>query len=542
MSRRATAQRARGLWTGLLLAGALWIAGGVPTVAAVPDALRDRLQRAVELPRVELGAGFNFNTESLTADEDYPDAKAAAAKLLGSQKGTQGEAAAQLKLGRIANRLGDAEVSRAAFERAVVLYRQRLANQSGDAAAKIGLAESLTELSQLGEAEGLLRDVVRDTPQEANAWLALGRVLERKSTRQLAGTASADKVTPPKLSPEDLESSRRAWEEARRCFDQATASAPRDFRPFAERARHISSTAARTVLIATLTGSEPDSAEILFGVFTTNALPDLLTASSLAPRDYRLHAAVGFFTVMGHWGKAAAGRDAVETHWEDLPAEIRDRTRRQMLSLENLAEDGDPRVASGALENLALMKLVLMHENHAGTAALARRALRLDPSRTQAWEIVLATLTASERFSELQTVLEERIRTRPEPRTQFLLAKVLTRRERWEDAEQVLITALEASPNSVLLRLGRACLLVRRGDNEIVLEAARSEMEAVTKLLSNQRGTPDHTSLAMHTGITTAILFAMEGEEEEARKFLQNVRSVDPENEYLRKVLALLGN
>jgi tetratricopeptide (TPR) repeat protein len=510
--------------------------------AAVPDTLRDRLQRAVELPRVELTAGFSFNAESLTAEEDVPDAAAAAKKLRAQLTGEPSDASKLLRLGQLARLQQDSDTARKVLEQSVGLFRKRLQQQPGEVSARIGLAEALAEQDQLAEAERLLRDLVRDSASESGAWMALGRVLERRASKLLAPFVQPAKGSPARLTPEVLERSKRFWDEARRSFDQAVTTAPKDYRPLAQRARHISNGASRTLLLESLMGRELDPAEFGFASFTSNALPDLVASSALAPRDYRLHAAVVFYTVLSYWNHARAGRDSNDWIWEGLPAEIRDSTRRHMQALETLGEDGDPKIASGALENLALIKLALMRETNAGTAAIAKRAVRLDPARSQAWELVLAALTSSERFEELQTTLEDRLRVRPDPRSVFMLAKVLARKERWEESEQRMLQGIEATPNNALLRLGYASLLVRRGDNDVALDTARSELEAVTKLLANIKDPGEHAALALHTGVTSAIVFAMEGDVDEARKFLKLVKAADRDSEYLRKVLELLGD
>lgn len=530
-------------WRWLTCLGvAWWIALLSHLNAAVPDSLRDRLQRAVEMPRVDLSAGFAFSPETLTAEEDIPDPEAAAKRLKAKLTGGTGDAAVHLKLAKLARQQQDATGAQRALGQAVTLFRKRLSQQPGEVSSRLGLADALSEQDELAEAEQLLRDVLRDSGQDSPAWLALGRVLEKRSSKVLAPFLMPSKATPARLTPEVLERSKRAWEEARRCFDQAVVFAPKDPRPRAQRGRHLSSSASRSLLMDSLMGRELDPAELSYSSFTSNAIPDLVAASALAPRDYRLHAAVAFFTVYAHLNHGGAGRESGEWTWEDLPAEIRERTRVHMLALENLGEDGDPSVAAGALESLALMKVALLRELNAGTATLARRAVRLDPARTLAWDLVIASLTSSERFDELQTVLEDRLRAKADARTHFILAKVLAKRERWDESEQRLMLGLEAFPNHALLRLGYACLLARRGDNDVILEAARGQLEAVTKLLINLKDLEEHANLALHTGVTTAIVFAMEGEVEEARKFLKAVKSADRDSEYLRKVLVLLGD
>lgn len=521
---------------------AWWIALLSHVNGAVPDALRDRLQRAVEMPRVDLTAGFVFSPDTLTAEEDVPDPEGAVKRLRAKLTGGTADAAVQLKIAKLARQQQDVSGSQRALGQAVALFRSRLTQQPGDSTAKIGLADALSEQDELGESEQLLRDVLRDSGQEASAWNLLGRVLEKRSSKILAPFLTPSKGTPARLTPEVLERSRRAWDEARRCFDQAVTSAPKDHRPRAQRARHLSTSASRSILLDTLMGRELDPAELSYSSFTSNSIPDLVAASALAPRDFRLQAAVAFFTVFAHLNHGGAGRESGDWNWEDLPAEIRERTRARMLALENLGEDGDPTVASGALESLALIKVVLLRELNATTANIARRAARMDPTRTMAWDLVIAALTASERFDELQGILEDRLRIKSDPKTHFILAKVLAKRERWDESEQRLNQGLETFPSHPLLRLGYACLLTRRADNDVILEAARNQLEAVTKSLINLKDPEEHANLALHTGVTTAIVFAMDGEVEEARKFLKAVKSADRDSEYLRKVLALLGD
>lgn len=512
--------------------------GSLEVDAAVPTSLQNRLQRAVRLPEIDVSAGFAYNQESLLAEDDIPDPNAAALKLQGQLTGEPSDASRWLRLARLHQLAGDPSASKTALEKALVLFRKRVSLQPEDIASRVGLGEALDRSGSTTEAESVLRDAVARAPKEAQAWSALGRFWMGRAQQRLNLASMASNTRP---SAAQLEEATRWRDEARRCFDNAVESAPKQARPRADRAGFLSWASGQDFLLKQLQGQGGKIEELTWSVFSTNAIPDLEFASSLAPHDYRLHAASIWFQVFGNQRSQPNTASTQGTPWENLSSDLKNRIRPHLQALENLGDDSDPQISSGALENLAVIQAMLMMDP-SGASITARRALRRDATRAQAWELLLGTLISTERWEELLALLEDRVKQRPEPRSFFMQAKVLAQRDQWDESYRRLRMAMELWPNDILIRLSYACLLIRRSQGDILLPEARAQLEALTKLLGQMKEPQDRSRFAMHAGVTSAILFALEGNEDEARQFLKSVTASNPGNAYASSVLEILGN
>jgi len=505
---------------------------------AVPTSIQDRLQRAVRLPEIDVSAGFAFNQENLLAEDDVPDPAGAALKLQGQLTGEPSDAARWLRLSRLHQLAGDPAATKSALEKSVMLFRKRISLQPEDIASRVGLGEALDRSGSDAEAESLLRDAVARAPKDSRAWSALGHFWMGRAQQRL-NPASMTAGTRP--SAAQLEEANRWRDEARRCFDNAIESAPTQARPRADRAAFLSWASGQELLLKQLHGQVGGMEDLALSIFTTNAIPDLEMASSLAPRDYRLHAASIWFHVFGHRPSQQNAVSSAPTPWENLSAERKNPIRPHLQALENLGEDADPQISSGALENLAVIQAMLMMDP-SGASNTARRALRRDASRIQAWELLLGTLISTERWEELLTLLEDRVKLKPEPRAFFMLVKVLAQRDRWDESYRQLRMAVELWPSDILIRLSYACLIIRRSQGDAPLAEARAQLEGVTKLLGQMKEPQDRARFAMHAGVTSAVLFALEGNVEDARQFLKSVTASNPGNAYASSILEILGN
>lgn len=538
-------RRFRAWAAAIVLAGVA--AGSTAGHAAVPASMKEQLRRAVLLPEIDLTAGFELTPDSMTAEEDIPDPRAAVQKLTGELTGEPSDAPRQLRIARLLRKAKDANGWRTAVDQAVALYRRRVALQPDDAATLTGLGDALVEANNTAEGESVLREAIRKSPDHWPARCVLAQSLVDQAVAAIFTGSSAPGARNPggssKARPaaEGLERARTLNEEALALLNKAVELAPKESRPRALRAWYHSSVAIQAAMTRVATGTETDDAAVARAMISTNSTADLQMATSLAPKDYRLHLAAMWFIVMGEMLGKGPGNRSDRVPWEDLSQSARDRARQHLNVLETLCDEPDPRRSAGALESLALAKMMLMQDPASGGAA-ARRALRRDPSRPQALDIVVASMVTTDQFEELQSLLEEQVRVRPEPRTQFLLGKVLAKRDRWKESESTLRKAVEAAPREPLLLLAHACVLLHLGGDDGTTAVARAELESVTKLLPTLTDPATHAKLALHTAVTSVILFALEGSVDEARMLLKSITGPNREHPYVKDVLRILGD
>ena len=198
-------------------------------------------------------------------------------------------------------------------------------------------------------------------------------------------------------------------------------------------------------------GSAEADADPLDGCFSMENLADLQHASRLAPEDYRLTGATVLFEIYAV--SANKGRvDWEHLSWNSLPGKSQASIRESLARLENLTQSPDPQMAAGALEALGILEGPILHEAD-GCITSLQRAVALEPSRQQAWEVLVATLAESGRFNELLAVCEDQVKHDDSTRAHLLLAKAHEKLQQWDACEDEARVAVGNDPNDVLADL-----------------------------------------------------------------------------------------
>ena len=169
-----------------------------------------QMRKALELPRSETQFGFNAEYSPVTGTvwrwqfDPQPDPKAEVARLTGTLKNNDADAATWLQIGYFRNEAKDTAGSQEAYKRAEQGFRAQVAQRPQDAAPLQGLGVALSQLDQPAEAEKTLRAAVKLAPNDARMIAALAGYLISQSSYPLfndltrAATASqiATKIAP----------------------------------------------------------------------------------------------------------------------------------------------------------------------------------------------------------------------------------------------------------------------------------------------------------------------------------------------------------
>ena len=529
----------------LLFLGALTLRG------AAPESAPDKLRRLVKLPVMSFGAGVKFDTEhGFSMFNDRVDYVAEIAPLKKQLTGGTEDAARHYQLGNHYAEIADRLNAKRSFDKAVELYRKRAEVESSDGRVLAEFGRALWAARKMSESENIFRQAVRISPRESKCWIALGQLLDWQARQALApADANRDENVAPeqlvasvlqtKPSLDQLSQAQKLLKEADGCFDQAAAVAPQDPEPFVQRALHKSSRGYLEGIFGLIRGEPKEPEEVMKGMFTLASIPDLQEAARLSPTNYQAIATTAFFEAMFHRFQHDKGAPNDWNFWNVLPESSRKSIQSAMTRLEDLGQNANPKLAAGALEGLALIQALVVGDLAGGRTTL-RRAVTVDPTREQAWDMLVAILAQSETFDELQTVCEERVKKRDSARNRVILAKTYEKLHQLGKADQQIKAALNLESGNMLAHLSQAALLLKRKDNS-GLSQAKNHLDRAQQILTRSPRTKDTNQQTTSLLLTSSLFYALKGDMNEARQLAKQVIERDKDNEDAKEILAALG-
>lgn len=530
---------------------AIVLPGTLAVYPATPESSAERLRKLVKLPIVSLEAGFSMNAEQgFSISQSKAQAPREIAALRKELKGDYSDADRYEKLGELYSRLNNGKSAADCYQKAVALYRQRVASRPSDAEILTSFGRALWNANNNEESESVLRRSVQMDPQNALAWQTLGHYLQAQAKRALLGRDSA--AARASLSPEKLlmevarnkpaasqvTESRKRAEEASACFDKAIAVSTNSSDAYFQRALHKSFDGFLQNVIALIHGDKTDVSEVMKGMFNLDSLPDFRKASELSSREYRPIAVAAFFEAFAFTMQSRGRNPAGGSFWEQLPDSSQKNIRDAMTRLDNFAQEGDPKTAAGALDSLAMLQGFVVGDRSGGEAT-ARRALALDPSREQTWDMLCSFLVRPESYQELRNTCEQRVRQSDTARNRVLLAKAYERLNQWDRVEQNLQAALKLDPNDFAANLAQAALFLKRRSDPGGLSMAFRFLTRAEQIL--KKDTKDTEQRLLQLTLTSSLYYALRGEMDKARQLLRGVLQSDKDNEEAREILAALS-
>ena len=525
-----------GLVLSLLLLAALAAQGVTPEVG------KDKLRRLVKLPTIAFEAEWKFDPErGFTLGSAEKDARAQIADLRSGLKRDMSDAEAYESLADLYASISEYKNAGIAWARAVELYRQRVELQPDNGLLLSGLGRALEGTGEFQEAESLLRQALRASPKSWQCELALGRFLDSRAREDILDrphTAPSPGAISDHPASADVALAGKRLDEAGGCFDRAVALAPGEPEVYFRRALHRCLRKAVLKDIGLNTGDSTEETGPFSDFFSRESLADLQRASRLSPQDYQLIGAAALFEIYGD--NTAKGRaDGGDLSWNSLPDKSQRSVREAMTRLENLAQNPDPRVASGALETLGILQGPALHDPSSCITQL-RRALALDPSRELSWEMLVGSLARSGRYEEMLATCEDRARRDDTSHSHLLLAKAYERLRQWENCEEEARIAVQEDGNNFAADLSLGALLLRQGQDASTLAEANDWLtkaeQALNKVPAPQRGRQQIIELTL----TRSIYLALTDDVETARQWAKAVVELDKENTQAQEILGAM--
>ena len=188
---------------------------------------------------------------------------------------------------------------------------------------------------------------------------------------------------------------------------------------------------------------------------------------------------------------------------------------------------------------LGILQGPILHESRNCVGSL-RRAVALDPTREQAWEVLCAMLAQMERYDDLLGVCEDRVRQKDSARGHLLLAKAYEKLHQWDDSESEIMEALRMAPNNFSANLAEAALVLRRGQDDDALSEANSWLARSERLLGETPATQRSVQLIVDLTLTRSIYFALTDQLDEARQWAKAVIEQDKNNNRAQEILTAM--
>jgi tetratricopeptide (TPR) repeat protein len=506
--------------------------------ATTPELGKDKLRNLVKLPAISFRPSWTFDAERgfiLGSNDHEVSNKIATLRL--ELKNDDSDASRYLRLAELYTSANHTAAARNAYAHAAELYRRRVELRPDDALLLAGFGETLQGAGKDSEAESVLRKAVRLAPKESTCWITLGRFLDTGARRALLEDNGRNPGE--NISPAQVAKAQKCMEEAGRCFDQAVTLAPNDAEVYLRRAVHRSLRNMLANQIRLASGEQKEDVDLLSGYFSPEGLADFERASRLDPNNYSLLANTilyEIYTVCAHKGQV----NWREFSWNSLPDKSQRSIREELTRLENLGENPDPQISAGALEILGIIQGPVLHQNRKCLADL-HRAVALDPSREQAWELMASTIAQSEHYDELLALAEDRIRDNDNTRNRIILAKAYEKLKRWDEAEEEIQIALKDSPEDFALNLGIGALLLKRSqDDPSLLSDADGWLAHAQEILKKMPPNERSRQQIIELTLTRSIYFALADEVDTAKLWLKSVLDQDKDNKMAQEILSAM--
>jgi Tfp pilus assembly protein PilF len=349
----------------------------------------------------------------------------------------------------------------------------------------------------------------------------------------LKGDFFAQVVTLAAQNPPSLDqigAAKRLLSEAADCYDQAVAVAPNE--PEAHIQRWLFRAFTRNALER---GAIAGQADWFRATCAPEVVPDLWQTARLLPDNPDVLSLAAGWEIMSYViYNGVQHPDA--TIWGQLPDKSKELVTDAMKRLQTIAGGADRSKAAAALESLGTIEEVFQGDNAAAERSL-RRAVSLDPSRDQAWDLLMLAMANSGRTNDTLAVCEQRLQANDCTRNRFLLARGYIKFNQTAKGEEQLQAILKQDPNNFLANLSWAAVLLQQGDDAGSLSRAH---ELIGKAIQTALASTNAQEFA-EAATTAAIGAGLAGNSEAAKRSVAEALKADPDNKQAAEVSKVLG-
>jgi hypothetical protein len=506
-------------------------------------------RQAIVMPSVATSFGVNFKASERDGQGNLYDPKVKIADLAKKLTNTPEDAKIYLEQRAVfLECLHDEKTAKALLEKAKAVLEPIRETTDPSRGWLLALYASIVEVTADNPwqaCDAWARRAVSIAPQDWRTWTYLAHARQQQIPGILAG--GDDKFVDKKhrtqevvgmlvmkrVPIERLDAAEKALNEALQYHDKAKALAPNEPQRQVQR---YGSRLPETMLRNYLAVARGQKAPLPLQQLERVMLDELQETARLHP-DHLLWQSqlIHQLTVLG-WqenpDKGKAAKTFRPARPQDLPA-----IREALARIEKLADEGKGEAAIYCHAMLSALHYTL--GEHAAVEKHSRKILALDVKNQLAWEKLLQCLVLQERNVDFLREAKNMINVKEltTSRNYFLLAKALAANQQYDQAEQACDAGLGLDKSDVHCQLGKAALLLHRGDDANTLKAAEEHLAVARANCRPEHGAIVYTELEY----LSAIHQALGGGALLARLRLEHLRDENPENARYEKLLAALG-
>jgi tetratricopeptide (TPR) repeat protein len=524
-----------------------WLLAALSVRGVTPEMGKEKLRKLVRLPAVVFPVEWQFDPErGFVLGSGDCEARARISEIEKELTTDASDAERYESLGDLYSSVNDLKDAATAWSTASGLYRRRVELQPENGLLLAGFGRALQHTDRAPEAESILRRAVQIEPKQWRCWVALGRFLDSEARTAIyppgsapaTGTVTSSGVSTDGPSPDQVLLAQKRMDEAGNCYDKAVAAAPAEAEALFRRGMHR---CLRTYLLNRIrqTTGGGEARDAFEDCFSPESLADLQKASELSPRDCGRIGGAALFEIYAEC--ARKGRiEWGQFSWDSLPDKSQRSIRGAITRLEGLAGNPETRVAARALEVLGILQGPVLHETRSCAANL-QRALALDPSRDEVWDLLAATQVQAGHYEDLLSTCEDRTKQVDTAHSHLLLAKAFEKLRQWDNCEEEIRIVLKQDENNFTAALALGSLLMKRSDGDASLLAEANDWLSLSEriLLKIPKAQRAQRQLIELT-LSRSIYFALNDDLESARQWARAVIAADKNNQLAQEILAAM--
>lgn len=509
---------------------------------------KDKLRRSISLVEITILNTFGFNTRMGFILDGKPTPIPEQIAALQKKLAVDGESAEDdYRLGLLYDKAGNRTKSKELYTKSVELCRCQFKRQPDDLPCRLTLAKALQGLEKLEEAEILLRQLVKEAPCDWRCWLELAECLNVRSYIPIMGDKPFRCNSPRLLledirkaqpTPEGIAAAQPYRKESASCFEKAIALAPQEAKIYQRRLAWRQSLALLDYGLCLYKGEKVDPPEDLF-FLSLDSLNDLRRLSDLNKDDYAGIGSIAFYESVRELRQYQKQHPTAEDPGNKLIL-LSEATRKRILKdfarLEKGMQSQDKHKAADAAVCLGSLRGLILDDPKSAEKCF-RRCLELDPTRDAAWEGLIGIMLKNNRDDEIVKLCHQQIKYKDSAHNRLILAKIHEHLGQNDKTEEAVREGLKRYPDDFLFNLAFADLLLRRGDAKELKQAA----QILTKLQKERdEGPPSENRWANHC-FACGIYFGLTGDENWARRLLEDVRKRRPDYPGIKEALDALS-
>ena len=270
-------------------------------------------------------------------------------------------------------------------------------------------------------------------------------------------------------------------------------------------------------------------------VLDPNVLADLRKAGQLETEDYRVKYCMAVFEVFSELVLRKIEIKSYTDIWPKLSDDARQSVNDAMVRLSAITTAPDNTKAAETLEALGVLQCFIRGDSASGIATL-RRAVTLDPTREQAWDMLIGVLAQAHSTDDIVAVCQQRLDAKKSVRNHLIMANIWDLQGRSDEVETHVRAAITLQPDDVLANLAQAALSVRGARNAATLDLASQRITAAAALFTDSTPAAQQAELA----VLRCIHAALSGQLDRANDCLDGALRLDPANSSAKDLLEVL--